>query len=848
MKIKSSILITLLIVGVLALAACGGNTVETEPTESGEVVTLYVGPELAECTGEGPQTCMMVKETPDGEYQYFYSQIEGFTYEAGYEYELKVQVTPVENPPAGGSSLQYTLVEQVSKTPAAEAGERDVVTMYVGPELVECTGVAPQTCMQIKYSPDEEYQLFYGQIEGFTFEEGYDYELQVAVTDVENPPADGSALKYTLLEEVSKTPAGATASTMPASEAAGDTTLTGTYWTLSSYANADGAMVNVLPGTDVTAVFAQNGSLAGNAGCNTYTTSYEVDSNTISISDAIAATMMMCPEPIMQQETAYLANLTAAASFAIAGDTLTLSDASGTATAVFTAQQPTSLAGTNWEVTGYNNGKEAVVSVILDTSITAVFGEDGTLSGNASCNTYSAPYEVDGRNITIGMGITTMMACPGDGVMEQETAYLAAIATAATYSIQGDVLELRTADGALAVSYAAVQPASLTANAWQVTGYNNGNEAVVSVVNGTSITAVFGEDGTLSGNASCNTYNAPYEVNGSNITIGLAATTMMACPGEGVMEQENAYLAAISTAATYSIQGDVLELRTADGALAVSYTAAQPAELAVLPWLVTSYNNGKGAAVSPMLDTELTLEFQEDGNISGNAGCNRYFGPYVVTGDAVQIGPLATTRALCPEPAGVMEQEQEFLAALQAVATFTMQNDKLDLRKADGAIAIIAIPNTPLPAEVQALVENATFKNIAGEGMEPVTLSNGIYQEAIPDSAASIYTSLLDEAAFGQIDGQPAAAVTLATNTGGTGTYVDLAVVTFADGAANNVATIMLGDRVQVNSVEITADGNIVVAMVEAGPDDPLCCPTQHVINTYALQDGQLVEISSVPA
>ncbi|MBE2223256.1 MAG: META domain-containing protein [Anaerolineae bacterium] len=319
----------------------------------------------------------------------------------------------------------------------------------------------------------------------------------------------------------------------------------------------------------------------------------------------------------------------------------------------------------------------------------------------------------------------------------------------------------------------------------------------------------------------------------------------MACPGDGVMEQETAYLAAITTAATYSIQGDTLELRTADGALAVSYVAKEPSDLAAISWLVISYNNGREAAVSPILGTELTLEFEDDGNITGSAGCNRYFGPYTSSGETIQIGPLATTRALCPEPAGVMEQEQEFLAALQSAATYTIQNDKLDMRTAEGSIAVIAIPNTPLPAEVQALVENATFNNLAGGGMAPVTLSNGIYQEAIPDSAASMNTSLLDKAAFGQIDGQPAAAVTLATNNGGSGTYIDLAVVTFADGAATNVATIMLGDRVQVNSVEISESGIIVVDMVEAGEGDPLCCPTQHVINLYALQDGELVEVSS---
>lgn len=59
-----------------------------------------------------------------------------------------------------------------------------------------------------------------------------------------------------------------------------------------------------------------------------------------------------------------------------------------------------------------------------------------------------------------------------------------------------------------------------------------------------------------------------------------------------------------------------------------------------------------------------------------------------------------------------------------------------------------------------------------------------------------------------------------------------------------NTASILLGDRVQINSVEI-ANGQIVVDMVQAGPDDPLCCPTQHVVNTYDLQGDQLVLVNS---
>ena len=47
---------------------------------------------------------------------------------------------------------------------------------------------------------------------------------------------------------------------------------------------------------------------------------------------------------------------------------------------------------------------------------------------------------------------------------------------------------------------------------------------------------------------------------------------MMACEDPaGIMDQEQQYLAALQTAATYQIEGNVLELRTADGALAADF-------------------------------------------------------------------------------------------------------------------------------------------------------------------------------------------------------------------------------------------------------------------------------------
>jgi len=77
-------------------------------------------------------------------------------------------------------------------------------TMYIGPKKANCIGVGPQQCLQVKDSTDKSYGLFYGSIEGFFYEEGYEYEIVVAEELIQDPPADGSSIKYILVEVVSK--------------------------------------------------------------------------------------------------------------------------------------------------------------------------------------------------------------------------------------------------------------------------------------------------------------------------------------------------------------------------------------------------------------------------------------------------------------------------------------------------------------------------------------------------------------------------------------------------------------------------------------------------------------------
>ncbi len=71
--------------------------------------------------------------------------------------------------------------------------------LWIKPDLVDCVGAAPQKCMQVAEAEDDEHYYFYDQIQGFTFEPGTSYVLDVQVEEILDPPADASSLKYTLV-------------------------------------------------------------------------------------------------------------------------------------------------------------------------------------------------------------------------------------------------------------------------------------------------------------------------------------------------------------------------------------------------------------------------------------------------------------------------------------------------------------------------------------------------------------------------------------------------------------------------------------------------------------------------
>lgn len=235
------------------------------------------------------------------------------------------------------------------------------------------------------------------------------------------------------------------------------TPLEGTNWVMLSYMDSNGQMKNALPNVQVIALF-EEGKVGGSDGCNHYFASYEVSGGQIKIGQA-GSTMMACsPEEIMIQAAAFQAALASASSFKIEGVQLTLMNAQGQATLIFKASAKTegltALVGTSWRATAINNGRQAVVSLLAGTEVTAMFGEGSKLSGSAGCNSYTASYAVHGEAIQIGTPAATRKMCAEpQGVMEQEAAYLTALLKASTFQLDGDSLALRDAKGAMLVQY-----------------------------------------------------------------------------------------------------------------------------------------------------------------------------------------------------------------------------------------------------------------------------------------------------------------------------------------------------------------------------------------------------------
>jgi heat shock protein HslJ len=141
-------------------------------------------------------------------------------------------------------------------------------------------------------------------------------------------------------------------------------------------------------------------------------------------------------------------------------------------------------------------------------------------------------------------------------------------------------------------------------------------------------------------------------------------------------------------------------------------------------------------------------------------------------------------------------------------------------------------------------VTNMTYSGIYDEA---VTLTDGRWEGEpfVANGASRPAVGIIDDFMLsGDLDGDGTdeIVVFLWENSGGSATNIYLAVAGSGDGQKRNLATALVGDRVQLRSGDINDGGQIELEVVQQGPGDAACCPSQLAHRYWRLEAEGLTE------
>jgi hypothetical protein len=118
------------------------------------------------------------------------------------------------------------------------------------------------------------------------------------------------------------------------------------------------------------------------------------------------------------------------------------------------------------------------------------------------------------------------------------------------------------------------------------------------------------------------------------------------------------------------------------------------------------------------------------------------------------------------------------------------------------------------------------------DGQQTVQLTDGRYEAG--QGADFLQVSVVPPVALGDLngDGVTDAAVVLAENYGGSGTFLTLVPVLATPEGSKPEKGVSLGDRVQIQSVAYS-EGRVTILMMAHNPYDSQCCPSQPQTRVY---------------
>lgn len=187
------------------------------------------------------------------------------------------------------------------------------------------------------------------------------------------------------------------------------------------------------------------------------------------------------------------------------------------------------------------------------------------------------------------------------------------------------------------------------------------------------------EEQSISGYTGCNNFSANLTVNGKQIAIDRAMTTLRHCEEE--METEKAILAGLREAKSYTLANQTLTLLDENGKDLLKAkemeNTLKSGDYKLISVEGESVDNPKAA---------FNIDI-ENNRISGNTGCNTFGGELSASQDNISFGMMQVTKMYCDKG---MELERKFLGNLKDIKKFSYQGNVLQLLSADGKTLVTA--------------------------------------------------------------------------------------------------------------------------------------------------------------
>jgi heat shock protein HslJ len=186
------------------------------------------------------------------------------------------------------------------------------------------------------------------------------------------------------------------------------------------------------------------------------------------------------------------------------------------------------------------------------------------------------------------------------------------------------------------------------------------------------------------GTGGCNFFLGVYNAEEDNLRIETPAKTVLRCPEPpGVMEQEATFISAFLSSTNYELADDKLYIYTVENQRLMTMLPAEQVPLEGTTWsLRFKFNDAELQPIIP----ETTVTVESDGEtLTGNAGCNDYSAPLIREDGSVKVGEITVTEEVCESPESIMEQEADYLEALQSATSVEELAGALFLYNSDEA-------------------------------------------------------------------------------------------------------------------------------------------------------------------